>query len=71
MSGDSSWRCRSCGTVWTADFTQLVCWSCGDEKVVLDEQERLHPRQQNICFGDIIVSGFTPQPQVNVKTLER
>jgi rubredoxin len=71
MSGDSEWRCRSCGTIWIADHQQLVCRVCGDEKVALAERptapRRKHP---NICFGDIILGGLAP-PASNSKTLER
>ena len=65
MSSELKWRCRACGCGWIADFTQIACVSCGDEKVSLDEHERVvRRRTPNICMGDIILGGFAPPEPV-------
>jgi hypothetical protein len=59
MTTDREWRCPECRRIWLADFWQIVCRDCGNEKLEFEcEAEPRRPRQRNINMGDQILGGF-------------
>ena len=71
MCSDRDWRCKACGERWTSDFHQIVCVSCGNERVTPDEHELIRPRRrQNICLGDVMLSNTT-RPDTTPTTVTR